>query len=87
MCKTVKNLIDSDCVLYSLSLVGCLQDAINELLRYLNVGISKKLPFALDEKLSGILVISTSEIKNAMFLGMVAPVNSAKVNDMDNQNS
>lgn len=87
MCKTVKNLIDSDCVLYSLSLVGCLQDAINELLRYLNVGISKKLPFALDEKLSGILVISTAEIKNAMFLGMVAPVNSAKVNDMDNQNS
>ena len=32
----------------------------------------------LEDKLSGILIISTKEVKNGLFIGMIAPVRSEK---------
>jgi hypothetical protein len=87
MSKAAKDMIERDSTLLALPVTSCLRDIVNEILKFLNVGISKMLPFSLDDKLSGIVVLSTEEIKNGLFLGMVAPANPPQDADEESSNN
>ena len=87
MSKAAKAIVERDSTLLSLPATSSLRDIVNELLKLLNVGISKTLPFSLDDKLSGIVVLSTEEIKNGLFLGMLAPVKPPQESDAEGSNN
>ena len=87
MSKAAKDMRERDSTLLALPVTSCLRDIVNEILKFLNVGISKTLPFSLDDKLSGIVVLSTEEIKNGLFLGMVAPAKPPQDADEESSNN
>jgi hypothetical protein len=87
MCKTVKTLVDNGTAIYTLPMLDTLKDAVDLLVKHLNVGIYKDLPLDINDKLTGILVISETKIENALPLGMVRPPVFAANEALENKNA